>query len=110
MLLNAAAAAAILTALLILTLRSSNIRNVTQCSSSSYTYSITYTYITQLYLHYAAVTSAMLLNAAAAMLTALLILSYAAVTSAMLLNAAAAAILTALLILTLRSYTYITQQ
>ena len=33
-----------------------NIRNVTQCSSSSYTYSITYTYITQLYLHYAAVT------------------------------------------------------
>ena len=71
----------------ILTLRSSNIRNVTQCSSSSYTYSITYTYITQLYLHYAAVTSAMLLNAAAA-----------------------ATILTALLILTLRSYTYITQQ
>ena len=70
----------------ILTLRSSNIRNVTQCSSSNYTYSITYTYITQLYLH------------------------YAAVTSAMLLNAAAAAILTALLILTLRSYTYITQQ
>ena len=66
MLLNAAAAT-ILTALLILTLRS-------------------YTYITQLYLH------------------------YAAVTSAMLLNAAAAAILTALLILTLRSYTYITQQ
>ena len=64
MLLNAAAA--ILTALLILTLRS-------------------YTYITQLYLHYAAVTSTMLLNAAAA-------------------------ILTALLILTLRSYTYITQQ
>ena len=52
----------------------------------------------------------MLLNAAAAILTALLILSYAAVTSAMLLNAAAAAILTALLILTLRSYTYITQQ
>ena len=44
-----------------------------------------YTYITQLYLHYAAVTSAMLLNAAAA-----------------------ATILTALLILTLRSYTYIT--
>ena len=43
-----------------------------------------YTYITQLYLH------------------------YAAVTSAMLLNAAAATILTALLILTLRSYTYIT--
>ena len=86
MLLNAAAA--ILTALLILTLRSSNIRNVTQCSSSSnYTYSITYTYITQLYLHYAAVTSAMLLNAAAA-----------------------ATILTGLLILTLRSYTYITQQ
>ena len=85
MLLNAAAAA-ILTALLILTLRSSNIRNVTQCSSSNYTYSITYTYITQLYLH------------------------YAAVTCAMLLNAAAAAILTALLILTLRSYTYITQQ
>ena len=92
MLLNAAAT--ILTALLIylhyaaiLTLRSSNIRNVTQCSSSSYTYSITYTYITQLYLHYAAVTSAMLLNAAAA-----------------------ATILTALLILTLRSYTYITQQ
>ena len=79
-----AAAAAILTALLILTLHSSNIRNVTQCSSN-YTYSITYTYITQLYLHYAAVTSAMLLNAAAA-------------------------ILTALLILTLRSYTYITQQ
>ena len=72
----------------ILTLRSSNIRNVTQCSSSSsYTYSITYTYITQLYLHYAAVTSAMLLNAATA-----------------------AAILTALLILTLRSYTYIKQQ
>ena len=70
----------------ILTLRSSNIRNVTQCSSSSYTYSITYTYITQLYLH------------------------YAAVTSAMLLNAAAATILTALLILTLRSYTYIMQQ
>ena len=58
----------------ILTLRSSNIRNVT------------HTYITQLYLH------------------------YAAVTSAMLLNAAAATILTALLILTLRSYTYITQQ
>ena len=84
MLLNAAAT--ILTALLILTLRSSNIRNVTQCSSSNYTYSITYTYITQLYLH------------------------YAAVTSAMLLNAAAATILTALLILTLRSYTYITQQ
>ena len=85
MLLNAAAN--ILTALLILTLRSSNIRIVTQCSSSSnYTYSITYTYITQLYLH------------------------YAAVTSAMLLNAAAATILTALLILTLRSYTYITQQ
>ena len=81
------AAATILTALLILTLRSSNIRNVTQCSSSNYTYSITYTYITQLYLHYAAVTSAMVLNAAAA-----------------------AAILTALLILTLRSYTYITQQ
>ena len=47
MLFNAAAAATILTALLILTLRSSNIRNVTQCSSSSYTYSITYTYITQ---------------------------------------------------------------
>ena len=69
----------------ILTLRSSNIRNVTQCSSSSYTYSITYTYIKQLYLHYAAVTSAMLLNAAAA-------------------------ILTALLIITLSSYTYITQQ
>ena len=68
MLLNAAAAA-ILTALLILTLRSSNIRNVTQCSSSSYTYSITYTYITQLYLHYAAVTSAMLLNVAAGVLT-----------------------------------------
>ena len=44
---------------------SSNIRNVTQCSSSSYTYSITYI---------AAVTSAMLLNAAAAIiLTALLI-------------------------------------
>ena len=43
---------------------SSNIRNVTQCSSS-YTYSITYI---------AAVTSAMLLNAAAAIiLTALLI-------------------------------------
>ena len=80
------AAAAILTALLILTLCSSNIRNVTQCSSSNYTYSITYTYITQLYLH------------------------YAAVTSAMLLNAAAATILTALLILTLRSYTYIMQQ
>ena len=88
-----AAAAAILTALLILTLCSSNIHNVTQCSSSNYTYSITYTYITQLYLHYAA-----------------LYLHYAAVTSAMLLNAAASAILTALLILTLRSYTYITQQ
>ena len=44
---------------------SSNIRNITQCSSSSYTYSITYI---------AAVTSAMLLNAAAAIiLTALLI-------------------------------------
>ena len=44
----------------------SNIRDVTQCSSSSYTYSITYI---------AAVTSAMLLNAAAAtvILTALLI-------------------------------------
>ena len=89
----------------ILTLRSSNIRNVTQCSSSSYTYSITYTYITQqqhpqcysmqqqlypqhhLYLHYAAVTSAMLLNAAAA-----------------------ATIPTAPPTLTLRSYTYIMQQ
>ena len=44
---------------------SSNIRNVTQCSSSSYTYSITYI---------AEGTSAMLLNAAAAIiLTALLI-------------------------------------
>ena len=44
---------------------SSNIRNVTQCSSSSYTYNITYI---------AAVTSAMLLNAAAAIiLIALLI-------------------------------------
>ena len=43
-----------------------NIRNFTQCSSSNYTYSITYI---------AAVTSAMLLNAAAAViLTALLIL------------------------------------
>ena len=50
---------------------SSNIRNVTQCSSSNYTYSVTYTYsITYI----AAVTSAMLLNAAAAIiLTALLI-------------------------------------
>ena len=69
---------------------SSNIRDVTQCSSSSYTYSITYI---------AAVTSAMLLNAAAAavILTALLIY-VAAVTSTMLLNAAAAVILTALLI------------
>ena len=38
---------------------SSNIRNVTQCSSSNYTYSITYI---------AAVTSAMLLNAAAAVI------------------------------------------
>ena len=79
-----------------------------------------YTYITQLYLHYAAVTSAMLLNAAAATIRTYsitytyitqLYLHYAAVTSAMLLNAAAAAtILTALLILTLRSYTYTTQQ
>ena len=84
MLLNAAVA--MLTALRILTaLCSSNIHNATQCNSS-YAYSITYAYITQLYLH------------------------YAAVTSAMLLNAAAATILTALLILTLRSYTYITQQ
>ena len=46
----------------------------------------------------------MLLNAAAAILTALLILSYAAVTSAMLLNAAAA-ILTALLILSYAAVT-----
>ena len=72
MLLNVAAAV-ILTVLLILThylYSSSNIRNVTQCSSS-YTYSVTYTYsITYI----AAVTSAMLLNAAAAIiLTALLI-------------------------------------
>ena len=44
---------------------SSNIRNVTQCSSSNYTYSITYI---------AAVTSTMLLNTAtAAILTTLLI-------------------------------------
>ena len=50
---------------------SSNNRNVTQCSSSSYTYSVTYTYSTT---YIAAVTSAMLLNAAAAIiLTALLI-------------------------------------
>ena len=111
------AAAAILTALLILTLR-------------SYTYSITYTYITQLclqhylYLHYAAVTSAMLLNAAAAaaILTALLILTlrsytysitYTYITQLYLqhyLYLHYAAMLTALLILTLRSYTYITQQ
>ena len=49
---------------------SSNIRNVTQCSSS-YTYSVTYTYSTT---YIAAVTSTMLLNAAAAIiLTALLI-------------------------------------
>ena len=67
MLLNAAVAA-ILTALLILTLR----------SLQHY-----------LYLHYAAVTSAMLLNAAAAIITALLILNIMQ--------------LTALLILTLRS-------
>ena len=45
---------------------SSNIRNVTQCSSSNYTYSITYI---------AAVTSAMLLNAVAVILTALLIIT-----------------------------------
>ena len=100
MLLNAAAT--ILTALLILTLRSSNIRNVTQCSSSNYTYSITYTYITQLCSNYTySITYTYITQ---------LYLHYVAVTSAMLLNAAAAAILTALLILTLRSYTYITQQ
>ena len=56
---------------------SSNIRNVTQCSSSytyssiTYIYSVTYTYsITYL----AAGTSAMLVNAAAALLTAALLI------------------------------------
>ena len=93
-----------LTALLILTaLCSSNIRNVTQCSGSSYTYSITHLERCDLAQKTESYTLGKHLN--------LYLQHYAAVISAMLLNAAAAAaILTALLILTLRSYTYITQQ
>ena len=72
---------------------SSNIRDVTQCSSSSYTYSSTYI---------AAVTSTMLLkcnNSYTYSITYTYGITYiAAVTSAMLLNTATAAILTTLLI------------
>ena len=73
---------------------SSNIRNVTQCSSSSYTYSVTYTYSTA---YIAAVTSCS--SSYTYSVTYTYSITYiAAVTSAMLLNAAAAVILTALLI------------
>ena len=65
---------------------SSNIRDVTQCSSS-YTYSSTYI---------AAVTSTMLLKCSSSYTYGITYI--AAVTSAMLLNTATAAILTTLLI------------